>query len=71
VKTQEFIRKHLAPAGAVLQKKDGTHHVYRLPSGRMLIVPVGGCHTELKPYLMSKFRRLIRGAAERPSEVVE
>ncbi|HEX9640565.1 MAG TPA: type II toxin-antitoxin system HicA family toxin [Candidatus Krumholzibacteria bacterium] len=60
MKSREFIRTVLLPAGAELEKKDGSHHIYRLPSGRMLLVPVGGSKTEISPYLESKFRRLMR-----------
>jgi len=59
MKTREFLRDYLVPTGAVLERKDGDHHVYRLPNGRAFPVPVGGCHTEAKPYLFSKLRRLL------------
>jgi predicted RNA binding protein YcfA (HicA-like mRNA interferase family) len=64
VKAREFVRTVLRPAGAVLEKKDGDHHVFRLPSGRTLLVPMGGSQTEIAPYLVSKFKRLMR--AEKP-----
>jgi predicted RNA binding protein YcfA (HicA-like mRNA interferase family) len=65
VKSREFVRRVLRPAGAVLEKKDGDHHIYRLASGRTLIVPMGGSKTEISPYLISKFRRLMRDEGAR------
>lgn len=62
MKAREFVRKFLTPVGAVLQKKDGDHHIYLLPSGRTLLVPMGGTQSEVAPYLLSKFRRLMREA---------
>lgn len=60
MKTLAFLRDHLLPAGAVLFRKDGDHHIYKLPTGRMFALPVGGQHTEAKPYLLPKLRRLLR-----------
>lgn len=60
MKSREFVRTILKPAGAVLERKDGDHHVFRLPSGRTLLVPMGGSQSEIAPYLLSKFRRLMR-----------
>lgn len=60
MKSKEFVRRILIPAGAVLDHKDGDHHIYRLPNGRTLIVPIGGSKTEAKSYLLAKFRRLMR-----------
>lgn len=62
MKAREFVRKYLTPAGAVLERKDGDHYIYRLPSGRTLLVPMGGSQTEVASYLVSKFRRLMRDA---------
>jgi predicted RNA binding protein YcfA (HicA-like mRNA interferase family) len=59
MKSREFCRV-VAEAGGVLERKDGDHYIYRLPNGRTLIVPVGGGHTEIAPYLPSKLRRLLR-----------
>ena len=59
MKSRQFIRQHLTPIGAVLLRKDGDHHVFRLPNGRSFIVPVGGGHSEAKAYLVSKLRRLL------------
>lgn len=60
MKAREFVRTVLRPAGAELEKKDGDHHVFRLPSGRTLLVPMGGSQSEIAPYLLSKFKRLMR-----------
>ena len=59
MKAREFVRDHVLPSGAVLVKKDGDHYIYRLPNGRKFVVPMGGCHTEAKPYLLSRLRRLL------------
>ena len=63
MKTHEFIKRHLDPTGAVLEKRDSDHHIYRLPSGRTFLLPVGGKHSECKPYLVSKLKRLMREVA--------
>lgn len=62
MKAREFIRDHVIPAGGVLSKKDGDHYVYRLPNGNVFIVPVGGKHSEAKPYLVKRLRRLLEQA---------
>lgn len=64
MKTREFERR-LVAEGCVLERKDADHHIWRLPSGRMLLVPVGGKHSEVKSYLESKYRRLLRDASAR------
>lgn len=69
MKAREFVRKYLIPAGAVLHKKDGDHHIFRLPSGRTLIVPMGGSQTEVASYLVSKFHRLMRETKPEASRV--
>lgn len=65
MKSKAFVRDVLKPAGAVLVKKDGDHHIFRLPSGRTLIVPMGGSQSEMAPYLISKFKRLMRDTGGR------
>lgn len=61
MKSREFIRKHLRPIGAKLVKKDGTHHVYELPNGQKMIVPMGGSdHTEAGRYLVRRLRKLMK-----------
>jgi len=59
VKTREFERLLVAD-GCVLHKKDGDHHIWRLPNGRLLLVPVGGKHSECKSYLKTRYKRLSR-----------
>lgn len=66
MKSREFVRTVLVPAGAVLERKDGDHHIYRLPSGRTILVPMGGSQSEIAPYLISKFKRLMRDRAAVP-----
>lgn len=63
MKSREFVRTILRPAGCVLERKDGDHHIYRLPNGRTLIVPMGGTQSEIASYLPAKFRRLMREKA--------
>lgn len=60
MKSREFVRKHVEPAGGVLERKDGDHHIYRLPNGRKLVVPMGGSNTETHPYLLARLKRLLR-----------
>lgn len=60
MKAREFVRRYLVPCGAVLERKDGDHHIWRLPSGRTLIVPMGGSQSEVASYLLPKLRRLLR-----------
>lgn len=61
MKSREFIRKHLVPAGAVLVKKDGDHQVFELPNGKRMLVPTGGKHSEAQPYLVRRLQRLLEG----------
>lgn len=60
MKSREFIRKFLIPIGAILERKDSDHWIYRLPSGRTIIVPVGGSQGEIASYLVPKLKRLLR-----------
>jgi predicted RNA binding protein YcfA (HicA-like mRNA interferase family) len=60
MKARELIRDHVEASGGVLERKDGDHHVYRLPNGRLFAVPVGGRSAEAKPYLLHKLRRVLR-----------
>ena len=61
MKTREFIRKHLRPIGAKLLKKDGTHHVYELPNGQKMVVPMGGAdHSEAGSYLVRRLNKLMK-----------
>jgi predicted RNA binding protein YcfA (HicA-like mRNA interferase family) len=59
MKTHEFIRK-VKEAGGVLESKRDDHYFFRLPNGERLLVPAGGKHTEARPYLVSKLKRLLR-----------
>lgn len=61
MKSKEFIRKVLVPAGAQFLKVRGDHHVYLLPNGRKFDVPMGGSQTELSKYMEPKFRAAMRG----------
>jgi len=60
MKSRAFVRDVLLPLGATLKKKDGDHHIYALPSGRTILVPMGGSQSEIAPYLISKVKRLMR-----------
>lgn len=64
MKSRAFVRDFVLPAGGVLVKKDGDHHIFQLPSGRKLIVPMGGSQSEIAPYLISKLKRLLRDGKE-------
>lgn len=59
MKSREFIRDHLIPAGGVLVRKKGDHHVFRLPNGKHIEVPMGGSHSEALPYLVRRLKRLL------------
>lgn len=59
MKAREFERQ-LARDGCVLAHTDGDHHVWRLPNGAMLVVPFGGKHSDLKPYVERRYRKLRR-----------
>lgn len=61
MKSREFVRKIMAPAGAKFVKVRGDHHVYLLPNGRKFDVPMGGSQTELSKYMLAKFRAAMRG----------
>jgi len=54
------LEQELRRVGAVLEKKDGDHHVWRLPNGSRFDVPTGGKHNREKPYLVAKLKRLLR-----------
>lgn len=57
MKARELARE-LIRQGAVLERKDGDHLVFMLPSGRQLILPFGGKHSDVKSYVIAKIRRL-------------
>lgn len=63
MKSREFER-FLLSKGCTLVRTDGDHHIWQLPNGRKMVVPVGGRHTEAKPYLEARYRRLQREAPE-------
>lgn len=58
MKSKEFIRKVLRPAGAVLVKKDDDHHVYRLQNGRTIAIPCSGTR-EVSIGLLQRYKRLV------------
>ena len=66
MKSREFIREHVIPAGGVLEKKVGDHHVYRLPSGRKIEIPVGGSQSEVSKFLERRLRKYL--ADDKPQE---
>ena len=63
MKAREFERL-LRAEGCTMERKDADHHIWRLPNGRRLLVPVGGKHSDIKSYLMTKYRRLAREEAK-------
>jgi predicted RNA binding protein YcfA (HicA-like mRNA interferase family) len=66
MKAREFVRKFVIPAGGELLRKDGDHHIYRLPNGRTFVVPMGGSQTEASAFLAPKLRRRLREERKRP-----
>lgn len=44
-------------AGGVLDRCRGDHHVYRLPDGTHLSIPVGGTRNECSPKLVQVVRK--------------
>jgi predicted RNA binding protein YcfA (HicA-like mRNA interferase family) len=62
---REFIKRHLRPAGAVLVRKRGDHHIYRLPSGNVIAIPIGGKHREIRDGRLKAAMDAIREDAER------
>lgn len=67
MKAREFVRDHVLPAGGELVKKVGDHHVFRLPNGRTIEVPMGGSQSEASRYLLRKLRRLLAEPRKDPS----
>lgn len=63
MKAREFVRKYVIPAGGVLEKTAGDHHVFRFPNGATFDVPMGGKQSEAASWLLPKLRRLLRGGA--------
>lgn len=61
MKSREFIRKYITPAGGKLVKNDGDHKVYEFPGGKRMIVPTGGKHSEAQPYLVRRLQRILEG----------
>ena len=47
MKAREFVRKYIVPAGGVFEGTKGDHHIYRLPNGKRVDVPMGGRQSEL------------------------
>lgn len=64
MKSREFVRKYLRPIGARCVKRAGDHHVYELPNGAKIQVPMGGSHTEAKPYLVRRLKRLLEHGSD-------
>jgi predicted RNA binding protein YcfA (HicA-like mRNA interferase family) len=65
VKSREFVRDYLVPAGAKLVKKKGDHHIYELPNGKRMVVPMGGGHSEAQPYLVRRLQQLLESETAR------
>jgi len=65
MKSREFVRKYLTPLGATCVKRQGDHHVYQLPNGAKIQVPMGGGHAEAKPYLVRRLQRLLEDGRDR------
>ena len=62
MKAREFVRDHVLPAGGVLVRCKGDHHIFRLPNGRVIDVPMGGSQTEVSTGLMRELKRALKYA---------
>lgn len=62
MKAREFVRDHVLPAGGVLVRRRGDHHVFRLPNGRVISVPLGGSQTEVSNGLVGELKRALKYA---------
>ena len=60
MKARELL-KIIESGGGILLRKRGDHFIYRLPSGKVLSVPVGGRQTEVSDGILSKAKRFLRG----------
>lgn len=65
------LRRELIDAGAVLDKRDGDHHWFRLPDGQRVCLPMGGGHSNSSPGIERKVRRALQQLAQSqdPSKV--
>lgn len=59
MKSREFVRKYLLPVGAKHVGHKGDHHIYELPNGGRIQVPMGGSQTEASKHLLSRLKRLL------------
>jgi predicted RNA binding protein YcfA (HicA-like mRNA interferase family) len=59
VKSRDFARI-LASAGGEVIRKRGDHHLYKMPSGNVIPLPVGGKHRDVSPNVRQNIRRALR-----------
>lgn len=61
MKVHQFVRMIREAGGEEVHIRGGSdHRRFRLPSGELLDVPVGGRHSgHVKPYLLKKLERLM------------
>jgi len=57
MKAREFERI-LSRDGCSLVRRAGDHHMWKLPNGQTFVVPVGGKHTDVKKYLLTRYTKL-------------
>lgn len=60
MKAREFVRDHVLPAGGVLVRCKGDHHIFRLPNGRVIDVPMGGSQNEVSTGIMNKLKQVLK-----------
>lgn len=60
MKARAFVRDLVIPAGGVLVRRRGDHHIFRLPNGRVIDVPMGGSQSEVSTGLLMEFRRVLK-----------
>lgn len=59
MKAREFLAE-LRGLGAVHVRNRGDHQIWKLPNGRVLSVPIGGKHNELRRGTLFRLRRLMQ-----------
>ena len=60
------IERELKAAGAVFLRCQGSHHLWKLPSGAVVSFSVKGTHSDIAPKDVSRVRRAIKGKLSIP-----
>ncbi len=58
MKTREAIRS-LERLGARLLRQKGSHKIFGLPGGGIIVLPLSGSHVEMSPGLAARLRRTL------------